>query len=254
MSRIAFIDSNHEKFADVHQRLRDQDITVETFRNSKFALEAFQRRMPDLIVISLHTAETDGISIVSRIRETSIAPIIVVSSAGDEIEEIVNLRFGADDYISLPVSPRLLTERIKGMLRRHDMVIAHLKASTSKPLVCGDLTIDPSCHSLSWKGRDVNLTAMEFQLLYALVRRPGIVKSRDQLWSDACPDENSDVTRSIDSHIKRIRKKLKMIDPDFSGVETLHGVGYRFSQPKDRANVPVAQLHPEVRYQSALSS
>ena len=253
MSRIAFVDSKRGTLADVHVLLREQDITVETFGNGRFALDAFQRRMPDLIVISPTAIEVDGVSLVSRIRETSIVPIVVLSAANDEIDEIVNLRCGADYYICLPVSPRLLMERIKGLLCRHAMILAHLKASTvcEKTLVCGDLTIDPSRHSLSWKGRDVNLTVTEFQLLYALVRRPGMVKSRDQLWSDACPDEIYDDARSIDSHIKRIRKKLKVVDPDFSGVETLYGVGYRFSQSQDGANVSAAQRRPETLYHAA---
>lgn len=252
MSRIAFI-GKRDNLADLHVRLLEQDITVETLSNGKFALDAFRRRMPDLIVISLPCSDVDGVSIVSRIRETSIVPIIVLSAAHDEVDEIVNLRFGADSYIRLPVSPRLLMEQIKGLLRRHAMVLAHCKASTvcEKTVVCGDLTIDPSCHSLSWKGSDVNLTATEFQLLYALVRRPGMVKSRDQLWSDACPDEIYEDARSIDSHIKRIRKKLKVVDPDFSGVETLYGVGYRFSQPQNGANVPAKQRKLETLYHAA---
>lgn len=248
MSRIAFIDSKRETFADVHVRLREQDITVETFSDIKFALAAFQRRMPDLIVINLPAAEVDAVSIISRIRETSIVPVMVLSSACDENDAILNLRFGADDYISLPVSPQLLTERIKVLLRRQGMVLAHLEASTVKTLVCGDLMIDPSRHSLSWKGHDVNLTVKEFQLLYALVRRPGIVKSRDQLLSDACPDETYEDARCIDSHIKRIRKKLKEVDPEFSGVETLYGIGYRFTQPHDSANGPAAWRQAESYY------
>jgi two-component system response regulator ChvI len=211
--------------------------------------------MPDLIVINLPTSKIDGVTLIDRLRAVSIVPVIMLSAARDEIDEIMGLRFGADDYIHTPVSPRLLAERIKGLLRRHSMLLAHVRApeAVKRAVVCGNLVMDPSRHSVCWRDHEVSLTATEFQLLHALVRRPGIVKTRDQLLEASYPDETYVDDRIIDSHIKRIRKKLKVVDPQFSGIQTLYGVGYRFTEtadtgpaaPEEAANQPKFLQWPE---------
>ncbi len=233
MIRIAFVDNQREDLAPLRAILSEDNNTVETFRDGQFALDTFQRRMPDMVIINLPTSKIDGVTLIDRIRATSIIPVIMLSSTRDEIDEIMGLRFGADDYIHLPVSPRLLAERIKALLRRHAALLAQARTpvAAEKSLVCGDLTMDPSRHSVCWKNSEVTLTATEFQMLRALVRRPGIVKTRDQLISASYPDEGFVDDRTIDSHIKRIRKKLKGIDPEFACIQTLYGVGYRFIPP-----------------------
>jgi two-component system response regulator ChvI len=254
MTRIAFVDNQREDLAPLRAILSDDNTTVETFRDGQFALDTFQRRMPDLVVINLPTSKIDGVTLIDRIRATSIIPVIMLSAVRDEIDEIMGLRFGADDYIHLPVSSRLLAERIKALLRRHAALLAQARTpvAAEKALVCGDLMMDPSRHSVCWKNSEVSLTATEFHMLRALVRRPGIVKTRDQLITASYPDEGFVEDRTIDSHIKRIRKKLKGIDPDFSCIQTLYGVGYRFTPPPTVvSNVTVGQaVAPEATVQN----
>lgn len=230
MTRIAFVDNQRTDLAPLRALLIEENHIVESYGDGQFALEAFQRRMPDLVMINLPTSKIESATLIDRIRTNSIVPIMLVSVARDEIDEIMGLRFGADDYIHMPVSPRLLSERIKALLRRHAMLLAHARtpAAQDKVLVCGDLTIDPSQHDVFLKDCQVNLTMTEFQLLQALVRRPGIVKSREQLMSVSCADETYVGERTVDSHIKRIRKKLREIDPKFSSIQTLYGIGYRY--------------------------
>lgn len=146
----------------------------------------------------------------------------------------MSLRLGADDYLYKPVSPRLLVERINAQLRHHQMLAAHSKESVDlRPVTCGDLIVDPERHDVQFKGQRVSLTATEFAMLLALVRRPGIVRTRDQLMTASYADNTCVDDRTIDSHIKRIRSKLRTVDPGFTGIETLYGVGYRIIPTKE---------------------
>lgn len=236
MIRIAFIDNQRDGLSQVRSILSEDNFSVDVYKDPQFAMDSFQRRMPDLVVINLPTSKIDGVSLIEQIRTTSIIPLVLLSTARDEIEEIMGLRYGADDYIHLPISPRVLAERIKALLRRHSSLLAHSKTSTEaeKTLVCGDLTLDPSTHTVCWKARQVNLTSTEFRMLHALVRRPGMVKTRDQLLTASYPADIYVDDRTIDSHIKRVRNKLRVADPDFTSIETLYGVGYRFNPSTDR--------------------
>jgi two-component system response regulator ChvI len=165
--------------------------------------------------------------LMSRLRRQTPTPVIFLTSKDDEIDEALGLKMGADDYITKPFSQRLLVERIRAVLRRAD-AIDETSADKKSTLVRGELVLDPTRHMCTWKGGGVDLTVTEFLILKALAQRPGHVKNRDQL-IDAAYGENIYVDdRTIDSHIKRLRKKFKVVDDSFSHIETLYGIGYRY--------------------------
>ena len=167
-----------------------------------------------------------------RLCQKTNMPIIFLTSKDDEIDEILGLRMGADDYVKKPFSQRLLVERIRTLLRRNDVLDGAIIPETeeTKVMVRGELVMDPLRHSVSWKGKDVTLTVTEFLLLQALAQRPGFVKSRDQLMDLAYDDQIYVDDRTIDSHIKRLRKKMRTVDDDFTAIETLYGIGYRYNE------------------------
>jgi two-component system response regulator ChvI len=173
----------------------------------------------------------DGMELLQRMRQKASIPVIFLTSKDDEIDEILGLRMGADDYVKKPFSLRLLIERIRALLRRQQAITTGEAAASEETRIMdrGALRMDPLRHSVSWKGKDVALTVTEFLLLQALAQRPGLVKSRDQLMDVAYDDQVYVDDRTIDSHIKRLRKKMRSIDNDFSAIETLYGIGYRYN-------------------------
>ena len=174
----------------------------------------------------------DGMDLLQRLRQKTAMPVIFLTSKDDEIDEVLGLRMGADDYVKKPFSQRLLVERIRALLRRQDAVETNEVGDTEETKVMerGDLRMDPLRHAVSWKGKDVSLTVTEFLLLQALAQRPGFVKSRDQLMDVAYDDQVYVDDRTIDSHIKRLRKKMRSADDEFSAIETLYGIGYRYNE------------------------
>ena len=181
----------------------------------------------------------DGMELLRRLRQKSDIPVIFLTSKDEEIDELFGLKMGADDFITKPFSQRLLVERVKAILRRsasRESLAAGAgpaKGSAeqqARTLERGQLVMDQERHTCTWKGDPVTLTVTEFLILHSLAQRPGVVKSRDALM-DAAYDEQVYVDdRTIDSHIKRLRKKFKMVDTDFDMIETLYGVGYRFRE------------------------
>jgi len=161
-------------------------------------------------------------------------PVIFLTSKDEEIDELMGLNAGADDYIRKPFSQRLLLERVRAILRRADPNKGGPAANSSEPkkeaLVRGKLGLDPQRHECTWDGRPVRLTVTEFLILQCLAQRPGFVKSRDNLMDAAYDDQVYVDDRTIDSHIKRLRKKFKVVDDDFDAIETLYGVGYRYRE------------------------
>jgi len=170
--------------------------------------------------------------LLQRLCQKTNMPIIFLTSKDDEIDEILGLRMGADDYVKKPFSQRLLVERIRTLLRCNDVLDGAIIPETeeTKVMVRGELVMDPLRHSVSWKGKDVTLTVTEFLLLQALAQRPGFVKSRGQLMDVAYDDQIYVDDRTIDSHIKRLRKKMRTVDDDFTAIETLYGIGYRYNE------------------------
>lgn len=229
---IALVDDDRNILTSVSIALEAEGYKVRTYNDGAEALRHLTQQAPDLVILDIKMPRLDGMETLSRLRRVSQVPVIFLTSKDEEIDEVLGLKMGADDYITKPFSQRLLIERIKAVLRRAEANRPGAEqTSADKMIVRGALELDPARHRCTWKGQDVTLTVTEFLLLEALAQRPGHVKNRDQLM-DAAYDDNVYVDdRTIDSHIKRLRKKFKSIDDDFDSIETLYGVGYRFKEP-----------------------
>jgi two-component system response regulator ChvI len=232
MSRIALVDDDRNILTSVQITLEAEGFEVETYADGQQALDAFTKRMPELAVLDIKMPRMDGMDLLQRLRQKTSMPVIFLTSKDDEIDEVLGLRMGADDYVKKPFSQRLLVERIRALLRRQDAISGEIIKETeeTKVMIRGDLTMDPLRHAVNWKGNDVSLTVTEFLLLQALAQRPGFVKSRDQLMDVAYDDQVYVDDRTIDSHIKRLRKKMRTADDEFSAIETLYGIGYRYNE------------------------
>ncbi len=224
-SRIALVDDDQNIIASVSLLLETEGYEVDTYSDGEQGLVGLKRRPPDLAILDIKMPRMDGMELLQKIRTASAMPVIFLTSKDDELDEALGLRMGADDYITKPFSQRLLLERVRAILRRADQLVT---SASDQMVVLGDMTLDPDRHTCKWKGKDVKLTVTEFLILSALVRRPGIVKNRDQLL-DAAYGENVYLDdRTIDSHIKRLRRKFRESDPTFDQIETLYGVGYKY--------------------------
>jgi two-component system response regulator ChvI len=232
MSRIALVDDDRNILTSVSMTLEAEGYEVETYNDGQAALDAFNKRLPDMAVLDIKMPRMDGMELLQRLRQKTAMPVIFLTSKDDEIDEVLGLRMGADDYVKKPFSQRLLVERIRALLRRQEAIsgVEVPVTEENKVMVRGPLTMDPLRHSVSWKGQEVTLTVTEFLLLQALAQRPGFVKSRDQLMDVAYDDQVYVDDRTIDSHIKRLRKKMRTADDDFSAIETLYGIGYRYNE------------------------
>ena len=232
MSRIALVDDDRNILTSVQMTLEAEGFEVETYNDGQSALDAFNKKLPDMAVFDIKMPRMDGMDLLQRVRQKSTMPVIFLTSKDDEIDEVLGLRMGADDYVRKPFSQRLLVERIRAILRRQEVISGDVPTAEEQGqvMIRGDLTMDPLRHAVSWKGVDVTLTVTEFLLLQALAQRPGFVKSRDQLMDVAYDDQVYVDDRTIDSHIKRLRKKMRGADPDFSAIETLYGIGYRYNE------------------------
>ncbi|OCX58667.1 DNA-binding response regulator [Thioclava sp. SK-1] len=233
MSRIALVDDDRNILTSVSMTLEAEGFEVETYNDGQAALDAFNKRLPDMAVLDIKMPRMDGMDLLQRLRQKTSMPVIFLTSKDDEIDEVLGLRMGADDYVKKPFSQRLLVERIRSLLRRQEVLSGSSEVvvtEENKVITRGALTMDPLRHSVSWKGREVTLTVTEFLLLQALAQRPGFVKSRDQLMDVAYDDQVYVDDRTIDSHIKRLRKKMRTADDDFSAIETLYGIGYRYNE------------------------
>ena len=231
MARIALVDDDRNILTSVKMTLEGEGFEIDTYSDGQSALEAFYRKQPDIVVLDIKMPRMDGMDLLQKMRPKISSPVIFLTSKDDEIDEVLGLRMGADDYIKKPFSQRLLVARIRALLRR--------QAQFSDSLVVGEkgrhllergaLTMDPIRHAVTWKDSEISLTVTEFVLLQALAQRPGFVKSRDQLMDVAYDDQIYVDDRTIDSHIKRLRKKMRAVDSQFSCIETLYGIGYRYS-------------------------
>ncbi len=233
MSRIALVDDDRNILTSVSMTLEAEGFEVETYNDGQSALDAFNKRLPDMAVLDIKMPRMDGMDLLQRVRQKTNMPVIFLTSKDDEIDEVLGLRMGADDYVKKPFSQRLLVERIRALLRRQEVMDADLAGTPveeAKVMVRGSLSMDPLRHAVNWRGRDVSLTVTEFLLLQALAQRPGFVKSRDQLMDVAYDDQVYVDDRTIDSHIKRLRKKMRQSDPEFAAIETLYGIGYRYNE------------------------
>ena len=229
--RIALVDDDRNLLASVSMLLEAEGFAVRCFTDGASALEGLGADPVDLALLDVKMPRMDGMELLQRLRRRSDIPIVFLTSKDDEIDEVLGLRMGADDYITKPFSQRLLLERIRTVLRRHRKGAAGLGEDAADPaLVRGELTLDESRHLCSWRGRPVDLTVTEFLIVKALAVRPGHVKSRDQLMDAAYGEHIYVDDRTIDSHIKRLRKKFRLADEEFGHIETLYGIGYRYRE------------------------
>lgn len=226
--KVTLIDDDLNITASVAMVLESEGFTVESYGDGESGLDAVTRKGTDLVVLDIKMPRMDGMEVLKKIRETSDVPVIFLTSKDDEIDQLLGLRMGADDYITKPFSQRLLIERIRVLLRRQDL--KKTESAGNPHIVYGDIELDEARHLCTWKKRPVNLTVTEFLLVKSLVTRPGHVRTRDQL-IDMAYGENIYVDdRTVDSHIKRIRNKFKKVDDSFDQIETLYGVGYRIKE------------------------
>ena len=221
---IALVDDDRNILTSVSMALEAEGFDVDTYKDGQEALREITRKPPDLAVLDIKMPRMDGMELLGELKKRSDLPVIFLTSKDDELDEAMGLRMGADDYIKKPFSQRLLIERIRAVLRRREP-----QSTANEVIQRGDLTLDSTRHLCVWKGEQVNLTVTEFLLLQALARTPGHVKSRDQLIDAAYGEHIYVDDRTIDSHIKRLRRKFREVDSDFSAIETLYGVGYRYS-------------------------
>jgi two-component system response regulator ChvI len=233
MANIALVDDDKNILASVNMLLEQEGYHVRTFSDGASALTALTANPPDLAILDIKMPRMDGLELLRRLRQNADhLPVIFLTSKDEEIDELMGLNAGADDYIRKPFSQRLLLERVKAVLRRADANKGGAAASGDKKeaLVRGKLALDPQRHECTWDNKPVRLTVTEFLILQALAQRPGFVKSRDSLMDAAYDDQVYVDDRTIDSHIKRLRKKFKVVDDDFDAIETLYGVGYRYRE------------------------
>jgi len=223
---IALVDDDQNILASLSAALEDEGYSVDTYGDGVEALDGIARRPVDLAILDIKMPRMDGIELLGNLRKKNNLPVIFLTSKDDEIDEVMGLRMGADDYIKKPFSQRLLLERIRAVLRRHEP--GEIEQDKKDVLRRGDLILDSSRHLCTWKDKEVNLTVTEFLLVEALARRPGHVKNRDQLIDAAYGEHIYVDDRTIDSHVKRLRRKFKNEDEEFAEIETLYGVGYRY--------------------------
>lgn len=232
---IALVDDDKNILTSVSIALQSEGFATRIYSDGETALKALIENPPDLAVLDIKMPQMDGMELLRRLREKSAIPVIFLTSKDDELDEALGLAMGADDYISKPFSQRLLIARIRAILRRSELSSQTGEDESSveelpERIVRGRLEMDPARHRVSWAGENVTLTVTEFMILESLAQRPGIVKSRDQLMDAAYTDDVYVDDRTIDSHIKRLRRKFRQVDDEFDAIETLYGVGYRFAE------------------------
>lgn len=233
---IALVDDDRNILTTVSIGLQAEGFATRVYSDGATALKALLENPPDLAIFDIKMPRMDGLQLLERLREKSAVPVIFLTSKDEEPDEALGLAMGADDYITKPFSQRLLVARIRAILRRSELVRAGESGigetpgnAPPEPIRRGRLMIDPARHQVSWDDRAVSLTVTEFLILEALATRPGVVKTRNQLMDAAYSDDVFVDDRTIDSHIKRLRRKFRQIDSEFAAIDTLYGAGYSFA-------------------------
>ncbi|MCH6576280.1 MAG: response regulator transcription factor [Proteobacteria bacterium] len=228
---IALVDDDQNILTSVSMALEAEGYSVRTYTTGAEALRALTNQPVDLAILDIKMPRMDGMELLNRLRRQSQMPVIFLTSKDEEIDEVLGFRMGADDYIKKPFSQRLLIERIRALLRRSEVTSEGPAARDGKGAIArGELVMDPLRHLCSWRGAPVALTVTEFLILQSLAARPGHIKSRDQLMDAAYGEHIYVDDRTIDSHIKRLRRKFKAVDAEFVQIETLYGLGYRYRE------------------------
>ena len=230
---IALVDDDRNILTTVSIGLQAEGFATRLYSDGEAALAALLDNPPDLAVFDIKMPRMDGMELLRRVRQHTALPVIFLTSKDDEADEEAGLETGADDYIAKPFSLRLLVARIRAILRRGDAPptdgAGGDQTRPAEAIARGRLTMDPARHHVTWDDRPVSLTVTEFLLLEALAARPGVIKSRNQLMDAAYQDDVFVDDRTVDSHIKRMRRKFRSVDREFSAISTLYGAGYSFT-------------------------
>lgn len=229
---IALVDDDRNILTSVSIAMQAEGYITRVYSDGETALKAMLENPADLGIFDIKMPRMDGLELLRRLREKSDMPVIFLTSKDEELDEALGLAMGADDYITKPFSQRLLIARVKAILRRatYDKAVINGDAEPEpEPMIRGKLEMDPARHHVKWDGQSLTLTVTEFMILEALAARPGVVRTRDQLMDAAYQDDVYVDDRTIDSHIKRLRRKFREIDPEFAAIDTLYGAGYRFA-------------------------
>ncbi len=226
---IALVDDDRNILTSISMALENEGFKVQTYIDAENALVGISRNPPDLAVIDIKMPGMDGEELLKRLRKKTTIPILFLTSKDEEVDELLGLKLGADDFIkkSGGFSIKVLIERIRVQLRKK----THTVDDSKNLIKHGKLVLDPSQLECEWNGKSLpeKLTTTEFLIVKELAKRPGIIKERAQLMDIAYKDNNDIEDRTIDSHVKRIRKKFKQVDKNFSAIETRYGSGYRWN-------------------------
>jgi len=226
---VALVDDEQNIRELVGYALKQEGYRVATYRNGEEAWNAFSQSLPDLVILDIIMPRMDGLELCRKIRKLSeTLPLIFLSSKDEEFDKVLGLELGADDYLCKPFSTRELLTRVKVLFRRQALAKGEKPKTEQTTLHCGSLELNRTRHSVHWKGQQVLLTVTEFRILEALIRQPGFAKTREQLLKEGYPFDEYMSDRNIDGHIKRIRKKIAQLDPEFDEIETIYGLGYRY--------------------------
>ena len=228
MTHICLIDDDQNILASLSLALKSEGYIISTFSDGLSGLNSLKEDDYDIAILDIKMPRLDGLEVLQKLRQTSNLPVIFLTSKDEEVDQLLGLKMGADDYITKPFSQKLLIERVKAILRRSKDTLTSNDKETSNIIKRGKLSLNMSRYECFWGDVAIKLTVTEFLLLETLASRPGYVKSRDQLMSAAYDDDIYVDDRTIDSHIKRLRRKFKNLDKNFESIETLYGVGYRY--------------------------
>jgi two-component system response regulator ChvI len=227
MPIISLVDSDPVALTSLSSALEENGHRVVIYTDGKSALNGFGIIQPTLVILETRAPGIDGMEVLRRLRQTSVVPVMLLTSKADESDQIVGFRMGADDIIQKPFSQRVLVQRVETLLKRE---VGKAETGNSSVIECGQLRIDMARHMCFWKGQPVSLTRTQISVLQMMARRPGIVMSRDTLMRAAYDEERCVNQRAIDTYIKHLRKKLKTVDCSFDMIETINGIGYRFRE------------------------
>ena len=230
---IALVDDDINILTSLSIALKSEGYEISTYNNGEEALKGLLENPPDLAILDIKMPRMDGIELIKRLNKQSEIPVIFLTSKDDEYDEILGLRLGAEDYITKPFSQKLLIERLRVIMRRQDRMAEMVFPHSDEPdeadnIQHGDLILNNAMHECYWKQKKVDLTVTEYLLIKSLAVNPGHVKNRHQIMNYAYSDDTYLEDRVIDSHIKRVRKKFRDVDPEFDHIETVYGLGYRY--------------------------
>jgi len=232
-NNVFLIDDDKNILTSISMLLENEGYKVSTFSDGESGLKAILENSPDIAVVDIKMPRLDGIELLKKLRRTSNMPVIFLTSKDTEIDELLGLKVGADDYITKPFSQNILMERIRILIKRTELKNIKKKDNIDdkNSIKEGNIFLDTEKYMCKWKNKTVNLTVTEFLLIKSLVKNAGAVKSRDQLIVSAFGEDKENIDdRSIDHHFKRIRKKFKSADNDFNSIVTIYGGGYKFSE------------------------